>query len=62
MGEIMNLTKLISFFRKSGDFDDFCKVNDLNPESEVIEIFSRDLKNINSDLGFFQLKLPKGEL
>lgn len=62
MGEIMNLTKLISFFRKSGNFDDFCRVNDLNAESEVIEIFSRDPKDINSDLGFFPIEITEGRI
>ncbi|MGF6214459.1 hypothetical protein [Comamonas sp. 4034] len=62
IGGSLNLAELISFFRRSGKFEDFCKINNLNSESEVIEIYAIDPRDINSDLGFFPIENTEGQV
>lgn len=56
----MKLTDLITFFRQGRDFDDFCREQALDIESEVIEIYAKKPVSIDSELGFFPIEKSNG--
>jgi hypothetical protein len=58
----MRLVDLIAFFRQGRTFEDFCIVNGVNTESEVIEIYAQDPINLDSKLGFFPIEETDGQI
>jgi hypothetical protein len=58
----MKLIDLIDYFRSEGNFDKFCKNNDLSSESEVIEIYAERPVTLNSQLGFFPIEETQGRI
>ena len=58
----MQLIHLIAFFRRDGNFDDFCEQHSLNAESEVIEIYAREPMSLESQLGFFPSEETEGRI
>jgi hypothetical protein len=58
----MKLIDLISFFRRGGTYESFCKDNLLNVESEVIEIYAQEPVSLQSNLGFFSIENTKGQI
>jgi hypothetical protein len=56
----MKLLQLVSYFRNGGSFDEFCENEQLNQESEVIEIYMKQPLEINSNLGFFEIEKTEG--
>lgn len=58
----MKLIDLISFFRRGGTFEDFCKAKALNAKSEVIEIYAQVPTCLDADLGFFPIEETEGRI
>ncbi|MBM3857858.1 MAG: hypothetical protein FJ390_07880 [Verrucomicrobia bacterium] len=56
----MKLIDLVAYFRHGGTFENFCRTNGLNPESEVIEIYAQEPVGLESQLGFFPIEETKG--
>lgn len=57
----MKLIDLVTYFRHGGTFEDFCRTNALNAESEVIEIYAQDPVSLESQLGFFPIEETQGQ-
>ncbi len=57
----MKLIDLVSYFRQGGTFEDFCKRQGLNAESEVIEIYAQVPVGQESQLGFFPIEETEGK-
>jgi hypothetical protein len=57
----MKLIDLVSYFRHGGTFEDFCKTQGLNAESEVIEIYAQVPVGLESQLGFFPIEETEGK-
>ena len=58
----MKLIDLVSYFRLGGTFEDFCKTQALNAESEVIEIYAQKPVSLHSNLGFFPIEETEGQV
>ncbi len=58
----MKLVDLITLFRQGSTFEDFCKEQALNAESEVIEIYAQDPVGVEARLGFFPIEETEGRI
>ncbi|MDR0263682.1 MAG: hypothetical protein LBJ04_10700 [Sphingobacterium sp.] len=58
----MKLVELIDFFRNGGSFEEFCRLELLNEESEVIGIFMEMPLDIDNELRFFEIEKTGGRL
>ena len=58
----MKLVELVSFFRRGGTFEKFCYEHQLDPESEVIEIYALVPLKIDSELAFFPIEETGGKI
>jgi hypothetical protein len=58
----MKLIDLIAFFRGGGTFENFCKEQALNAESEVIEIYAQEPVSLEAQLGFFSIEKTEGRI
>lgn len=56
----MKLLELVKYFRNGRSFEEFCKKEFLNQESEVIEIYMKQPLDLNSELGFFEIEKTEG--
>jgi len=56
----MKLLELINFFRDGGSFKEFCHLQSLHEESEVIEIFMEIPLNIDNELRYFEIEKTGG--
>lgn len=56
----MNLTNLISFFRSGGTYEDFCRMQGLSAEAEVIEIYMTKPFELDKVLAFFPIEETEG--
>jgi hypothetical protein len=56
----MKLFELVTYFRKGGSFEFFCKNQNLDCESEVIEIFMCKPLLLDSDLVFVEIEKTRG--
>lgn len=52
----MNLVQLVNYFRKGGVFNEFCHLQNLDLESEVIEIFMLAPLGLDNELAFFEME------
>jgi hypothetical protein len=57
----MKLIDLVAYFRHGGTFEDFCRTQGLNAESEVIEIYAQEPVGLESQLGFFPIEETEGK-
>jgi len=58
----MKLLNLIKYFREGGSFEEFCKINSLNVNSEVIEIYMEQPLEIDNNLAFFEIEKTAGRI
>jgi len=58
----MKLEELIEYFRSDGIFEEFCDKQELNSESEVIEIYGIKPFSLDMDLAFFSIEETKGAI
>ncbi|WP_121966604.1 hypothetical protein [Myroides sp. N17-2] len=59
----MKLIELMHYFREAdSNYKDFCKIQSLNVESEVIEIYMRSPLRLENDLGFFDIEETGGTI
>ena len=58
----MNLEELVKYFRKGGSFEEFCISQELDLNSEVIEIYIPDPKSIKAELEFFEIEKTEGRI
>lgn len=58
----MKLVELINYFRKGGNYKDFCNTHVLNIDSEVIEIYMRTPLKLENELDFFEIEQTEGML
>lgn len=58
----MTLTALIKHFRKGGNIDKFYKLNKLNVDSEIIEIYMQKPLSFENQIFFFELEKTKGKI
>ena len=58
----MKLIELVNYFRKGNSFEEFCKKESLNLESEVIEIFMQKPFDIWTNVVFFEIEMTKGNI
>lgn len=58
----MNLINLVFFFRAGYSIDDFHQMNNLNKESEVIEIYMQKPFGIENELSFFEFEKAEGKI
>jgi len=56
----MKLLELINFFRDGGSLKEFCHLQSLHEESEVIEIFMEIPLNIDNELRYFEIEKTGG--
>jgi len=56
----MKLIELINYFRKGGDYKNFCNTNSLNIDSEVIEIYMKPPLKLENELAFFEIEETDG--
>lgn len=56
----MTLLDLVTYFKDGGDFEEFCTQENLNLESEVIEIFAVSPLSIDSELLFVEIEKSEG--
>ena len=56
----MRLIDLIAYFRRGGDFENFCIEQSLNTETEVVEIYAQKPVCLESQLGFFPIEETEG--
>ena len=57
----MKLIDLVAYFRHGGTFEDFCRTQGLNAESEVIEIYAQEPVGLESQLGLFPIEETEGQ-
>lgn len=58
----MKLVDLIQYFRNDGSYEDFCESQNLNTESEVIEIYMEKPVKIGNNLNFFEIEKTEGNI
>ena len=58
----MNFIDLVSFFRKNNSLEDFCQKNNLDNDSEVIEIYMQKPFGVNNELSFFEIEKTDGRI
>jgi hypothetical protein len=58
----MKLLELVQYFRNGGSYTEFCQLQDLNTESEVIEIYMEQPWEIDKDLAFFEIEITEGNI
>ncbi|WP_278352396.1 hypothetical protein [Chryseobacterium gleum] len=58
----MKLLNLIKYFREGGSFEEFCKINSLNINSEVIEIYMEQPLEVDNNLAFFEIEKTAGRI
>jgi hypothetical protein len=60
--QIMKLINLVSYFRIGGTYKEFCKTQEINSESEVVEIYAQMPVKLDSQLGFFPIEETEGRI
>jgi hypothetical protein len=58
----MKLIDLIAYFRQGKTFEEFCRSQGLNAESEVIEIYAQEPVSLEAQLGFFPIEETGGRI
>lgn len=58
----MKLLELIDFFRDGGSYEEFCHLQSLHEESEVIEIFMEIPLCIHNKLRYFEIEKTGGSV
>ncbi|WP_316635770.1 hypothetical protein [uncultured Flavobacterium sp.] len=57
----MKLVELISYFRNSGSYENFCCSESLDLKSEVVEIYMEAPLSLNNELMFFEIEKTDGK-
>lgn len=58
----MKLLELVNYFRSGGSYEDFCELQSLDQESEVVEIYMKQPLQIDNNLAFFEIEKTEGNL
>ncbi|WP_286753994.1 MULTISPECIES: hypothetical protein [Sphingobacterium] len=58
----MKLLELIDFFRDGGSFKEFCHLQSLHEQSEVIEVFMEIPLDIHNELRYFEIEKTGGSI
>lgn len=58
----MDLIELVDKFKKGEKFEDFCKKENLNYSSEVIEVYMEKPLNLKSEVVFLDIEKTGGHL
>lgn len=58
----MKLVDLVSYFRRGGTFESFCREHALDIDSEVFEVYARKPVDLDSELGFFSIDEAEGRI
>ncbi|UII32248.1 hypothetical protein LVD17_00155 [Fulvivirga ulvae] len=58
----MKLVELVTYFRKGGSFDEFCRNKSLDIEAEVIEVYMEKPFDLGNDLAFFEIEKTEGNI
>jgi len=58
----MKLVDLVRYFRNGGSYDNFCRLQSLDVNSEVIEIYMLGPVNLDSELAFFAIEDTEGKI
>ncbi|MEG1021959.1 MAG: hypothetical protein RSE50_10615 [Myroides sp.] len=58
----MNLVELVRYFREGGNYQDFCELQFLDINSEVVEIYMRAPFELENELVFFEIEKTDGNL
>ena len=58
----MTLLELVKIFREGRSYEDFCKDEALNSNSEVIEIYMEKPFDITNKLAFFEIENTEGSI
>ncbi len=58
----MKLIDLVAYFRHGGTFEGFCREQELDAESEVIEIYAQVPVGLESQLRFFPIEETGGQV
>ncbi len=56
----MTLIELVTYFRKGGTFEQFCKEESININSEVVEVFMQKPFDIKQNIIFFEIEKTDG--
>lgn len=56
----MNLSELINYFRTGGSYQEFCRDQKLDQESQSLEIFMEQPLELNNNLAFFEIETTEG--
>lgn len=58
----MKLVDLVNYFRNGGTYEEFCKSNSLDTDSEVVEVYMEKPFDIDKDLLFFEIEKTEGKI
>ncbi|KFF18847.1 hypothetical protein [Chryseobacterium sp. JM1] len=58
----MKLLELVQYFRSGGSYEDFCQIQSLDTESEVVEIYMEQPLKIDNNLAFFEIEKTEGNI
>ena len=58
----MKLVNLIHFFRTGGSYEQFCRSQSLDLESEVVEVYMGNPLDLNSEIAFFEIEKTEGKV
>lgn len=58
--DVMTFEELITYFRSGGSYDEFCKQQGLDLDSELIEVLFKYPYDINADLRFEECEKSNG--
>ncbi|CAM3147115.1 hypothetical protein DRF59_19970 [Chryseobacterium flavum] len=56
----MKLLELVSYFRNGGSYEEFCQLQSLDQQSEVVEIYMKNPLKFDNDLKFFEIEKTEG--
>ncbi|WP_196884889.1 hypothetical protein [Aureivirga sp. CE67] len=58
----MKIIELVNYFRKKGDYQNFCDKESLDVESGVVEIYMKKPFDLENELMFFEIEKTKGNI
>ncbi|SFM74799.1 hypothetical protein SAMN05428949_0652 [Chitinophaga sp. YR627] len=58
----MKLVDLVHYFKNDGSYEEFCRSQSLELESEVIEVYMEKPFDLNKEIAFFEIEKTEGKV
>lgn len=58
----MKLVDLVHYFRNGGSYEEFCRSQSLELESEVIEVYMEMPFDLDNEIAFFEIEKTEGKV